>query len=102
MKRCSCCKKLKDETEFCKEKRAADGLAWYCKACKKALRHGAKVKNIKPVKRSVTGGLWVTVQNYTKANESKFNIYDTDDEKLFQTNDKNHFKETLCKMLEAI
>ena len=66
MKRCSCCHKLKPETEFHKNHRAYDGLNWYCKACKNELRHGAKVKDIRPVKRSATGGLLVTVQNYAK------------------------------------
>lgn len=95
MKRCACCYKLKPETAFAKEKRAADGLAWYCKACKNALRHGAKVKEIRPVKRSVTGGLKITVQNYAKANESRFNIYDTDTGEMFRTNVKELFFERL-------
>lgn len=91
MKRCSCCHKLKPETEFHKNHRAYDGLNWYCKACKNELRHGAKVKDIRPVKRSATGGLLVTVQNYAKANESKFNIYDTDTGEMFGTNVKELF-----------
>lgn len=91
MKRCSCCKKLKPESEFYKNKHNKDGLHTYCKACSNELKHGAKVKNIRPVKRSVTGGLLVAVQNYTKANESKFNIYDTDTGEMFGTNVKELF-----------
>lgn len=101
MKRCSCCRKLKDESEYWHNTRR-HGLNDYCKDCCRALKHGAKVKDIRPVKRSVTGGLKITVQNYTKANESKFNIYDTDAEKLFRTNDKKAFAAQIGKILEAI
>lgn len=105
MKRCSCCRKLKDESAFGKASQYKDGLKYYCKDCIKALRNGAKVVDIrpkKPIKRLVTGGLKITIQNYAKANESKFNIYDTDTEMLFSTNDKKAFEAQLGTMLEAI
>ena len=33
-KRCTICKKWKDESEFCKNRGSRDGLQWQCKKCK--------------------------------------------------------------------
>lgn len=33
MKRCTKCKKKKDESKFCKRSRHKDGLSYWCKAC---------------------------------------------------------------------
>jgi len=38
MKLCACCKMLKPEDEFTKEKRRKDGLAPYCKECNRVKR----------------------------------------------------------------
>lgn len=35
MKKCSCCKTLKDEVEYSKNAKRKDGLQTYCKACSK-------------------------------------------------------------------
>ena len=32
-KRCSQCKKWKDESQFCRSRRSKDGLQWRCKEC---------------------------------------------------------------------
>ena len=102
MKRCSCCRKLLPDDAFCKNTHIKDGLDYYCKACRIKLRHGERPADIRPIKRSSIGGWKITVLNYAKANESKFNIYDTDRQKLFQTNDKKAFADQIFKLLEAI
>lgn len=104
MKRCSCCLKLKNESEFHKFSHTSDGLQIYCKKCRNELRHGAKVIDIRPSikNKSLTGGLKITVQNFAKSSEAKFNIYDTDTTELFQTSSKEKFLEKLSKLLEVI
>jgi len=43
MKRCSCCKELKFETEFYKNKGKKDGLANDCKKCHKQYKQGTNI-----------------------------------------------------------
>jgi len=41
LKKCSCCKKLKDETEF---NRSKDGLQYYCKICNQKYQQRPEVR----------------------------------------------------------
>lgn len=48
MKQCSKCKELKDESEFCKDRKAKSGLTSWCKDCQKLSKY----------KRSDRGKKW--------------------------------------------
>jgi hypothetical protein len=51
MKRCSKCKKRKDESEFDKDLRSRDGLRFRCKACDREYSQLRYRRNRKSVKR---------------------------------------------------
>ncbi len=51
MKRCTKCKKLKDESEFSKDRRLKDGLRCWCKKCECEYIHQYYRRNSKSVKK---------------------------------------------------
>ena len=98
MKRCSKCGELKDESEFYKDATKKDGLSYICKSCKYELyfKNGSG-KYYKPKSKQkpipnfdVLGGYKISILNYTKKGEYKFNIIQINGEP-FMTNNKNEF-----------
>ena len=53
MKRCSKCKKQKDESEFNKNRSRKDGLSVWCKKCKREYGRKHYLENSKPLKRNL-------------------------------------------------
>jgi hypothetical protein len=112
---CSCCKKELPVSEFWVSRARKDGLQIYCKKCKcvkdliarkkrqdKKRLEREKLRIYKRVKESKTnthwsypfGGYKITIQNYVKNGEFKYNILPIGG-KLFATNSKNEFMDYL-------
>ena len=53
MKRCSKCKKQKDESEFNKNSNSKDGMQNWCKKCKREYRHRYYMRNRGSVKQYI-------------------------------------------------
>jgi hypothetical protein len=95
---CPCCKKKLPVSEFHKCKKRTDGLQTYCKKCHN-LKNSAYLKKIKKKKRKVIpfdvlGGVKITIQNYARSGEFKYNILPIGGT-LFATNSKSEFMEYL-------
>lgn len=110
MKKCSCCKKLKPESEFCKNKSMKDGLQNTCRECHSLLMMGYKAKIIREnldnmVSATATNddyllkGLKITVLNHPKKLENTYNILNLNDGVFFASNDKEVFFCHLEKLL---
>ena len=50
LKRCTKCKRWKEESEFCKDRARKDGLKIYCKSCNNSYAIKIRRKNKKPVR----------------------------------------------------
>lgn len=113
---CPCCKEELPISEFWISRAQKDGLQIYCKKCKfekdlisrrkrqaksRAVREklGRFYKKVKDSKTKLhwsnpLGGYKITIQNYARDGEFKYNILPVGG-KLFATNDKNEFMDYL-------
>lgn len=109
---CLCCKKELPVSEFWVSRAKKDGLQIYCKKCKsykdsiagkkrreKRRKERALAEKIKNSKTNIHwsypfGGFKITIQNYVKNGEFKYNILPIGG-KLFATNSKNEFMDYL-------
>lgn len=107
MKRCPNCKQLKSESDFYKNAHMKDGLSVHCKNCQNqyiyqsAKNHRIKTKQEETQKQLDDfnfhlGGYRITIINYAKKGEYKFNIIPTNG-KPFGTNNKNEFVDYITR-----
>lgn len=107
MKRCSCCRKFKPESEFYKNKHTKDGLMAICKQCSSFKSKGYKFheicslleterKNIKTL-----GGWRINILNHAKERENRFNMIEIGGDKTLYTNDKELFKRRICEIINS-
>lgn len=95
---CPCCKEELPLSEFYKCKKRTDGFQTYCKKCHN-IKNRASLKKKKKKKRKlipfdVLGGFKITIQNYARRGEFKYNILPIGG-KIFATNNKQEFMDYL-------
>lgn len=112
MKKCSCCQKIKDESEFYRNRRTADKLQHTCKECTRLMNYGYSAQAIRQsLIRSIPsrkdkddfcfGGISIAILNRPKRFETTFTIVNTNSGEKFATNEKKVFFQQLEKMLAA-
>lgn len=105
MKRCPKCGETKPKSEFYKNAHMKDGLSVQCKKChnKYSVQYMKEYKiwdREEQIKDDINnfnrymGGYKMTILNYVKKGEFKYNIESTSGE-LIRTNDKQEFLENL-------
>ncbi len=110
MKRCSCCRELKPESEFQKNTKTKDGLQYCCRECNHLLCMGYKSNIIRAGLENIVSptsnnddyplkGLKITVLNHSKALENTYNILNLNDNTVFKSNDKEAFFRRLEMLL---
>ncbi len=107
MKRCSCCRKFKPESEFWANKATKDGLMSICKQCSSFKSKGYKSHEIRSLleteRKSIKtlGGWRINILNHAKERENRFNMIEIGGDKALYTNDKELFKRRICEIINS-
>lgn len=105
MKRCSCCKELKSESDFGVNRSSSDGLHEYCKSCARLVTRGFKASEIRKLNQDTNsgwdkvGGLRINILNHAKEGEHKFNISYVGENRVFTTDNQGQFLTALQQYL---